>query len=75
MPRLPLMRLPAGLARSPLALAFAAVAMLGGAVAWGEHSDWLYSWFPGLAPPALELIPGKDGFTGELLKVRDGDTV
>ena len=69
------MKLPAGLARSPLALAFAAVAMLGGAVAWAEHSGWLYSWFPGLAPPALELIPGKDGFTGELLKVRDGDTV
>ena len=75
MARLPPMKLPAGMTRSPLALAFAAIAMLGGAVAWAEHSGWLYAWFPTLAPPALELATGKDGFTGDLLKVRDGDTV
>jgi micrococcal nuclease len=74
MPKLPI-TLPAGVARSPLALVVAAVAALGGAVAWAEHSGWLYAWFPGLAPPKLELVAGQDGFSGQLLKVRDGDTV
>lgn len=75
MPRLPPLKLPAGIARSPLALVLALVAMVGGVVAWAEHSGWLYAWFPRLAPPPLVLTPGEGGFTGELLKVRDGDTV
>jgi micrococcal nuclease len=46
------------------------LAAVAGAATWAERTGWLYVWLPALAPPMIG-----DGGTGELLKVRDGDTV
>lgn len=57
--------------RSPLLIGFLAVlAAIAGLGAWAERSGWLYVYAPTLAPPPLDASG-----SGDLIKVRDGDTM
>ena len=67
LPSMPALRLPRS--RGPAAL-LGVLLGLGALGAWFESSGWVYVWFPGLLPPALN-----SGAPATLLKVRDGDTV